>query len=357
MYRKTFSFEGARYDVRAATREELAVKVAMKKRDLEENRVVVSKSTPVCKWTEKWLETYKLTSVSASTYAGYRSRINVHINPAIGRMLMKDVKPLHLQKILNNLNGYSKDYIAKVEYTLVQIFDKALQNNLIISNPASNLTKPKALNGTHRAITESERKWILDVADYHKHGLWIKIMLYCGLRPGETLHLQGRNFDMKNKVLKIEISKTQAGKRQIPIPDVLIPSIAELHHAPYEYVFKNEAGRQITNSNIVSMWANFKRELNIAMGCAVYRNEVIPPYKVAPDLFPYCLRHTFCTDLQAAGVPINVAKELMGHTDISITSKIYTHQSEEAFDAARQAINKYQCGKHCGSKAEKLCND
>ena len=43
---------------------------------------------------------------------------------------------------------------------------------------------------------------------------------------------------------------------------------------------------------------------------------------------------------ETAGVPINVAKELMGHADISITAKIYTHHSEIAFDNARDLINK-----------------
>lgn len=64
------------------------------------------------------------------------------------------------------------------------------------------------------------------------------------------------------------------------------------------------------------------------MGATVYRNQIIRSV-VADDLTPYCLRHTFCTDLQKAGVPINVAKELMGHADISTTANIYTHKDME----------------------------
>ena len=47
----------------------------------------------------------------------------------------------------------------------------------------------------------------------------------------------------------------------------------------------------------------FKRELEIHMGAEVYRNQIIQSV-VAPDLVPYCLRHTYCTDLQRAGVPL-----------------------------------------------------
>lgn len=338
--RKTFTHEGKRYEVSGDTPEELAVKVAMKIRDLEEGRIVLSKNTPVNKWIEEWLANYKKNSVSQVTYTGYVSRINVHIIPTIGGMKIKDVRPIHLQKIMNGMTGYSKDYIAKVEYTLNQIFESAQKNKLILDNPARDLQKPKAENGTNRAITDAERKVILKVAETHKHGLWVKIMLYCGLRPGETRLIQGKHINLKNRTLKIEGTKSKAAKRTVPIPSVLIPDFGKVQ--PFEYVFKNKSGNQLTLSNLRSMWKNFKREMNIAMGCEVRRNKVIPPYRVADDLVPYCLRHTFCTDLQSAGVPINVAKELMGHTDISVTARIYTHQSEKSFNDAADAINEYQ---------------
>ena len=72
------------------------------------------------------------------------------------------------------------------------------------------------------------------------------------------------------------------------------------------------------------------------MGAKVYRNQIIESV-VAEDLVPYCLRHTYCTDLEIAGVPLNVAKLLMGHSDVSVTANIYTHKSDEAIlEAARK---------------------
>jgi site-specific recombinase XerD len=90
------------------------------------------------------------------------------------------------------------------------------------------------------------------------------------------------------------------------------------------------------------MWLSFVHDLNVDMGCKTYNKTIIPPYRVADDLVPYCLRHTFCTDLQDAGVPINVAIELMGHTDIATTAKIYTHGTERTFSAALDAMNNLQ---------------
>jgi site-specific recombinase XerD len=59
---------------------------------------------------------------------------------------------------------------------------------------------------------------------------------------------------------------------------------------------------------------------------------------VAPDLVPYCLRHTYCTDLQAKGVKLKTASYLMGHANISITADIYTHITDEALDEAAALI-------------------
>lgn len=57
---------------------------------------------------------------------------------------------------------------------------------------------------------------------------------------------------------------------------------------------------------------------------------------VAPDLVPYCLilMHTYGTDLHDAGVQINIARYLIGHADLSVTAKIYTHTTEKAIQEA-----------------------
>lgn len=64
-------------------------------------------------------------------------------------------------------------------------------------------------------------------------------------------------------------------------------------------------------------------------------------YQVGDDFTPYLLRHTFCTDCQNAGVPINIAKEFMGHYDVNTTAKIYTHTTDEMCELCRRKLNDY----------------
>ena len=61
-------------------------------------------------------------------------------------------------------------------------------------------------------------------------------------------------------------------------------------------------------------------------------------HKIAPDLVPYCLRHTFCTDLGKNGVPIEDIKYVMGHEDISTTLGVYSHPGHESAQRAAKIL-------------------
>lgn len=87
--------------------------------------------------------------------------------------------------------------------------------------------------------------------------------------------------------------------------------------------------------------------------CAVLvLNNIKFELNTTPDLEPCLLRYTFCTDCQTAGVPLNVAKELMGHSDISVTAKIYTHMVDEVFEQNRKRLAEY-----ANQKEQKAVNE
>ena len=77
------------------------------------------------------------------------------------------------------------------------------------------------------------------------------------------------------------------------------------------------------------------------MGCKTYRNALIPPYPLADDFVPYCLRHTYCTDLCKAKIDVRTAQRLMGHANISITADIYTHVDFDDIQEAGEKLNLY----------------
>ena len=57
-----------------------------------------------------------------------------------------------------------------------------------------------------------------------------------------------------------------------------------------------------------------------------------------PHITPHVLRHTFCTDMQQAGIDVKSLQYLMGHSTASVTLDVYTHTDyravEQAFEKA-----------------------
>ncbi len=354
--RVTFYHNGKQYETSGKTLKDAHAKAARKKLALETGEIGISGNMTVARWAEEWLETYKEHSVGEGQYRNYKSHIYSVIIPAIGAKKLRDVKDVDLQKILNSRAGTSGSDLSKLRMTLKALFKRARISRLIAYDPAEELELPTAKNGTHRSITASERVHILHLAEAHHAGLWIKTMMYCGLRPGETRALDWRHVDLKKKLIRIQVAmkagtrqidtpKTPAGVRDIPIPDSLYEALLAAKKGPFEPVFtKPLSGKRHDDKSMQAMWGNFKRELDIAMGAKLYRNKITLSV-VAPDLVPYCLRHTYGTDLQDAGVPINIAKYLMGHSDISVTANIYTHVTESAIADAAKKINTAQKGK------------
>ena len=322
--RKSFTFEGKRYYVRGRTEAEAIKKMVLKEKELEEGKITVGSNMLVKDWAYRAVEAYK-TNQKEVTRQTYIQRMRHCVLEVIGDMQLKSVKPLHCQNVLNMQAGKSRAHINEVAQILFFIFDKAVDNSLISSNPAAKLTKPAGTKTHRRAITETEREYLLRVCDVEPRFTLFLLMLYCGCRPSEAMEAQGRDIvDIDGyPTLHIRGTKTANADRFVPIPDTLYQKIKNT--PKFEYLCPNQAGHKHNQKSYQRVCQHLRRELNISMGCRVYRNQLIPPYPLADDFVPYNLRHTFCTDLQKQGIDIRTAQYLMGHADIQMTANIYTH--------------------------------
>ena len=55
-----------------------------------------------------------------------------------------------------------------------------------------------------------------------------------------------------------------------------------------------------------------------------------------PKITPHVCRHTYCTNMAKRQIGVETLKYLMGHTDIAVTSNVYTHLKLE--DAQKEII-------------------
>lgn len=339
---RSFTFEGKRYFVRATTEVEAEVKKAMKLRDLEEGKVTISKSMTVRQWAEICMETYKKPTQKEITYQKYQNRMKNCILDVIGDMQLKNVRPLTCQQVMNRQAGNSDYQIGQTRQMLNFLFKYAVKEKLILENPAEYVVEPDGTKETRRPLTPAERHHFLKCVPLDPRFIVFELMYYASCRPEEAREVRGKDIQFKDGYPVIHIRGHKTDKhnrfsdRYVPIPSEFYERIKDT--PLFICVATNKAGKKMTETAFRVAWRNLCREMNISMGCRMYRNELLPPFPLADDLVPYCLRHTFCTDLQKKGVDIRTAQYLMGHSDIKTTANIYTHADDETILAAAELM-------------------
>lgn len=221
-------------------------------------------------------------------------------------------------------------------------------------DPSEDITLPMVTDNKRRSLTESEISLFLKVCETHKRGTWAKLLYYTGIRPSECPSLTPECVDLDKLLLNVSrgvesgttnitAPKTAAGIRSIPIPEVFAAELGELiaRKKAGEHLFTNDDGMTMVSiSNQTNWWKSIYRMMDITAGAEVdRRSHGVTKHAIAQDLVLDDLRHTYCTNLQKKGIPLNVAKFLMGHTDIKVTANIYTHTSHADLSEAARRIN------------------
>lgn len=338
LLRRSFTYNGKRYEVYGKNNSELVRKQTEKIEKLKRGEVLIDSAMTVSQWAEKCIDTYK-TNLGDYSLKIYKQRMNACILKDIGQLKLKDVKPLTCQTCLNKQEGKSKFQINATYQMLNFIFQKAVDNELLNRNPAKHITKPQGTYHPRRALTVYEEEIFLSAVQDHPHKLMFLLMYGCGCRPSEAYAVEGRDFQQIDGRLYLHIrgKKTKSADRYVPVPDCVLEALPDKLD-PFKLVCTTKNGTPIGMQGQKRAWKSLERLMNIAMGCKVYRNELIPPYPLATDLCSYCLRHTFCTNLQKRGIDIRTAQYLMGHSTIEMTANIYTHTQLDHIDEIYEDI-------------------
>ena len=348
--------DGSKKQIRVygKTKKELQAKYEQKRLDYLQGRLTLNSNTTFSHWVEEWFEVYKKPTVTTKTARSILALITKVYVSYLGNIKMGEIKTTHLQKCINSLQGSSLSCINKAYYYIRSIMKKAVQDGIINTDPSMQLVKPSGSSGCRRAITDEELKHVIYGVDHHPYGLLIGILLACGLRPGEARALTWDNVDIKQKTVSIvqavesgtnnrlKEPKSAAGKRSIPIPDWYRERLARSPvRSLHGYVFPNPQGGIITEQHFRRIWRSFFRMIDIHAGAKLYRNEIIE-HALSQDITPYYLRHTYATNLAEAGVDMKTAQYLLGHSDIGLTAKVYTHVSDKMKQDASAKINALQ---------------
>ena len=169
---------------------------------------------------------------------------------------------------------------------------------------------------------------------YDRMGMSIRLMLGTGMRTQEIMALEPKHIEEDGSCIhirqavtmvkgspKIGPPKTKTSYRDIPVPSHLREIAKEFRNTSEQYIWH---GGEVPICNPSVFRKHFKKAL-IAAG------------KVRL-LSPHCCRHTYVSQLQAQGVPLETIQSLTGHADVDMTEH-YLHVQKEVKEDAAQKLN------------------
>lgn len=342
---------------------ELDKKVADFKSLQNKGIVIDDGGMTVQQWSEKWLELYKADK-AYNTYMMYKRTVDNHITPNLGTIRLSALKKHQIQELLNNIVQCGHQRTAElVKLTLHQIIQQAIIEEYIYKDVTVGLSLPKKEKSEKRALTDAEKALIQKADLTPKERAFIDLLYYTGVRRGEALALMVSDIDFVNKKVKInknlvmkdktseikQSPKTEAGNREIPMPDKLFHSLKKYASSITSlYLFTMQNGELMTSSSFRRFWDNILDKLNIAAGGEKYTRtdlqkdkEQKPIRLIANDITPHMFRHTYATNLYYAGIDIKTAQMLLGHSSIQMTMDVYTHLDNTKVLSAGDKLNAF----------------
>lgn len=241
----------------------------------------------------------------ASEYPASQARVTEaiknHLIPAFGAIPMQDLTPWEIErfKTARRAEKAAPATIKKELDTLKAAFNKAVAWELIPAHRIASVSPPKALRSRPpRYYTKDELEAIY--ANATQYGALWRFMANTGIRRAEVLQARRRHIvDGVIRILSNEGSRTKSAKwRPVPLSPGALGALVGLgddYLAPRIYpqslsrAFKKDAGK---------------------IGGSIH-----------------CLRHTFCSHLVMAGIPLRTVQELAGHASYETTLR-YAHLSK-----------------------------
>ena len=242
---------------------------AERKRDEYKARLssglVLDPNITVAQWVDIFLVTYR-TRVNEAYLKGDATPY-MRLSEKIGKMRVVDVRETDLQKALNDVSGMSFSTVDKYRQAIKRLFERARKNKIISDNPAEDLILPSYEKGSHRALDRWEVELIM--ANWNTEashaGLWVLLMLLCGLRRGEMMALKWDAVNLEARTLEVravavitggsvvieERAKSDAGLRVLPICQALHAALLSVPEERREgFVCLSAKGKQLTESAV-----------------------------------------------------------------------------------------------------------
>mgnify|MGYP000236448848 CR=1 FL=1 len=253
-------------------------------------------------------------------------------------------------------SGIKQNTIGVLQSVVRPAFEMAVDDDIIRKNPFKfklSDVVPKDAYVRDALTKEQQEKYLQFVQDcggnYYDD---IVILLGTGLRVSELYGLTKADIDFDRRCIHIHKQlcriadkpyfvappKTSSGNRSIPMTDTVYMAFrrvlenrghpkAEMMVDGYSgFLFLDKDGKPKVAMHLENYMRGMRREYVKKHG------------NTLPSVTPHVLRHTFCTNVQQAGLDVKSLQYLMGHSNASVTLDVYTHSSFDSVERAFEQI-------------------
>jgi integrase len=264
-------------------------------------------------------ETYQVHTKAHCTKAtqdGYEGALRKNVLPALGARRLNEVTPADVQGYTDaRLAAGARPSTVRNELMVLSgIFREAIRAGQVSSNPVTSSRKPRVENQMFRYLSQEEEDRLLAAAPAPLRDQ-VEFAILTGLREGEqTALVRG---DIQERGIVVRHTKSRRD-RVVPTCDRLRKVIKRIPvdmSSPYVFTSpRGEGGGRYDRFNN-TLW-----------------RETVKLSKIAPIRW-HDLRHTFCSRLAQAGVPLQAIAELAGHSSVAVTMR-YAHLAPGNLTAA-----------------------
>ena len=225
--------------------------------------------------------------------------------------------------------GLSRSLCEKQRLLFTKLCQYAMKQDIIDKNYAQFLELPSKGEAKTRVLSDEEIGRIRGMLGDPKLGPTAEIALvlcYSGMRINELLQMERENVHLADRYM-VGGEKTDAGRnRTIPIHREIIPIIAKwMDGNTTSWLLHTSAGTAKDADNVRKAFRSLMKACEIS------------------GVTPHTCRHTAATKMVAAGVRPEIIKQILGHSDFSMTVNRYTHTQPADLVKGIDLINVHFC--------------
>ncbi|MBG9772377.1 tyrosine-type recombinase/integrase [Brevibacillus laterosporus] len=334
--------------------------LTQKLHELQTGLTIDASDMTVSQYMEYWLENYAKASTRPTTHNVYEKRVKRYIIPRIGRIKLKDLKVIHLQKMYTDLlkNGamYREGGISPITIRHIHgLIHKALQNaerwQMVSRNVARLVELPRVEKKETIVLTREQVQVLVESVKGKELCIPVLLAVTTGMRYAEVFGLAWKDIDFEKKTIHVKQQlvrtkgayhltppKTKSSERIISLSESLIGPLKQ--HKAEQAQSKLLFGPSFNVDGLVCC----RPEDGLPYSATPARRKFRRLLEEAglPDIRIHDLRHTVATLLLETGVHPKIVSELLGHANIGITLDRYSHVSmtmqQEAIASLENAI-------------------